>query len=264
MQQELERIQDAYSRMNSYYKIIQDYRLEYPDEDRAQLLAIHPWYNMMLSAVAEAELKKESTIKLFSDLISTSLNETCREKEQLKLSVSSRRFLEESSGYEPVYLDLSRHKREVDHLLTQTAELQRYGHQLLYQKGILHKNKNKKDPRKIPSTNIPHIHIHTTFYILHTTHYILHTTYTFYILHTTYYIYILHTTYYILHSTYYILHSTFYILHSTFYILHTTYYILHTTFYILHSTFYILHTTYYILHTTYYILHSTYYILHST
>ncbi|KAI6653765.1 Dynein heavy chain 6, axonemal-like [Oopsacas minuta] len=144
MQHEINKVQDEYANLNRYMSIIDDYSLPYPDDDRVKLLSIRPAYNMMFSEFAKAELRKEITINLFSELIHKCLADISVDTDEVKLFVSSQHFLEETSGYESVYLDLSRHMREVEHLLTQTGELQRYVQQLLHQKSTLQKQKKSQ------------------------------------------------------------------------------------------------------------------------
>ena len=142
MQHEINRVEEEYTKLNRYMNIIEDYNLPYPEDDRVKWLSIEPAYTMMQAEFGKADLRKESTVAQFSVLINKCLAEISKETEHVRLSVSSQHFLEETSGYESVYLDLSRHMREVEQLLTQTGEMQRYVQQLLRHK-ITAQKKNK-------------------------------------------------------------------------------------------------------------------------
>ena len=142
MQYEINRVEDEYTKLNRYMSIIEDYNLPYPVDDKVKWLSIEPAYTMMQAEFSKADLRKESTVAQFSVLINKCLTEISKKTENIKLSVSSQHFLEETSGYESVYLDLSRHMREVEQLLAQTGEMQRYVQQLFRHKNTVQK-KNK-------------------------------------------------------------------------------------------------------------------------
>ena len=135
-------MEEEYIKLNRYMSIIEDYNLPYPVDHRVKWLSIEPAYTMMQAEFSKADLRKESTVTQFSVLINKCLTEISKETEEVKLCVSSHHFLEETSGYESVYLDLSRHMREVEQLLKRTGEMQRYVQQLFRHKNTIQK-KNK-------------------------------------------------------------------------------------------------------------------------